>query len=33
MRATTRTQLKKAQDGTYTIEQSTFPLYGGSIVL
>ena len=26
-------QLKKAQDGTYTIEQSTFPLYGGSIIL
>ena len=26
-------QLKKAQDGTYTIERSTFPLYRGSIVL
>ena len=26
-------QLKKAQDDTYTIEQNTFPLFGGSIVL
>jgi hypothetical protein len=26
-------QLKKADDNTYTIEQSTFPLYKGSIML
>ena len=26
-------QLKKAQDGTYSIEQNTYPLHTGSIIL